>query len=190
MKMPVDISKTVLETERLILRSWNERDIDDFFEYASVDGVGQAAGWQPHKNKQESMDILKMFIGEKKTFAIVFKDNDKVIGSLGLEEPIQDLGEPYTSRKGRQIGYVLSKDYWGQGLMTEAVKCVIEYCFESLECEFLQISHALNNIRSRRVIEKCGFNFLKNCELSTPIGEVRMSKIYVMDFDDYLKSKK
>lgn len=180
MNMPVDISATILETERLILRPWRESDLDDFFEYASVDGVGQAAGWQPHKSKNESRQILRNFIDEKKTFALEYKDNNKVIGSVGLEELCFDLGEPYTSRRGREIGYVLSKDYWGHGLMTEAVKKVIEYCFQNAGCEFLQCSHTDDNIRSKRVIEKCGFSFVKSCERKTQTGVIRKSKCYVL----------
>ena len=41
MDITVDISKVVLETDRLLLRGWREKDVDDFFEYASVDGVGE-----------------------------------------------------------------------------------------------------------------------------------------------------
>lgn len=58
----VDISRTTLETERLILRPWRQRDLEDFYEYASVDGVGQMAGWIPHRSKEESQEILKLFI--------------------------------------------------------------------------------------------------------------------------------
>ena len=81
----VDISRTTLETERLILRPWRQRDLEDFYEYASVDGVGQMAGWIPHRSKEESQEILKLFIEEKKTFVLEEKASGKVIGSLGLE---------------------------------------------------------------------------------------------------------
>lgn len=68
----------------MLLRPWKYTDLQDFNEYASVDGVGQMAGWLPHKNMDESKAILKMFIEEKKTFAI--EHDGKVIGSLGIEE--------------------------------------------------------------------------------------------------------
>jgi len=66
MNIDIDISKVTLETERLILRPWLLSDLDDFYEYARVDGVGQMAGWSPHKNIEESAQILKVFIKEKK----------------------------------------------------------------------------------------------------------------------------
>ena len=70
MNVEIDISNVILKTKRLTLRPWKLSDLDDFYEYASVDGVGQMAGWQPHKNKEETLEILQNFIKEKKTFAI------------------------------------------------------------------------------------------------------------------------
>lgn len=66
MNAEIDISNVKLETERLILRAWEITDLDNFFEYASVNGVGEKAGWEHHKSKDESLEILKMFIDEKK----------------------------------------------------------------------------------------------------------------------------
>lgn len=59
MNKDIDISKVVLKTDRLILRIFHKDDLDDFFEYACVDGVGQMAGWAPHKDKQESKKSWK-----------------------------------------------------------------------------------------------------------------------------------
>ncbi len=66
MNAEIDISKTELKTRRLTLRPWRESDLDDFYEYASVDGVGEMAGWCHHTSKEESKEILDMFIREKK----------------------------------------------------------------------------------------------------------------------------
>lgn len=77
----IDISNVVLTTDRLKIRFWQLSDLDDFYSYASVDGVGQMAGWQPHENKEQSLDILRHFIDEKNSFALEY--NGKVIGSLG-----------------------------------------------------------------------------------------------------------
>ena len=59
MNVNIDISNVIIKTQRTILRPFQIGDLDDFFEYASVDGVGQMAGWLPHKNKEESLKILK-----------------------------------------------------------------------------------------------------------------------------------
>ena len=180
MNAEVDISNVYLETERLWLRPWKTDDLEDFYEYARVDGVGQMAGWTPHASIEESKKILTAFIEHKKTFALEYKENHKVIGSLGLENLIYDLGEPYTSLTGREIGYVLSKDYWGRGLMPEAVKRVIQYCFTEENYDFLQCSHSLSNLQSKRVIEKAGFTFVKEIARKTRNGDEHMSAFYVI----------
>ena len=65
------IDGAIIETERLILRAFTEDDLADFYEYASVDGVGEMAGWAHHKSIEESKEILNRFIAEDKTFAIL-----------------------------------------------------------------------------------------------------------------------
>ena len=111
MNVSVDISNVIIETKRLIIRPWKNEDLNDFYEYASANGVGQMAGWNPHKSKEESQEILKLFIKNRNVFALELKENRKVIGSIGLEEIGVNLGDVYTSLKGREIGYVLSKKY-------------------------------------------------------------------------------
>lgn len=175
----VDVTNIRIETERLILRAWQESDLEDFYEYAKVDGVGQRCGWLPHKDLEESRMILNMFIREKKTFALELKDGGKVIGSIGLEERDADLGIP-EELQGREIGYVLNKDYWGRGLMTEAVKAVIDYCFYQLRFDWLTCGHFVWNDQSRRVVEKSGFQYIKDVIHTTRFGTEEPTKLYIL----------
>ena len=92
MNAPVDVTDIRIETERLILRAWRETDLADLYEYASVEGVGEMAGWNHHQSVEESRRILDSFISGKKTFALELKENGKVIGSLGLEPRDGDAG--------------------------------------------------------------------------------------------------
>ena len=176
----IDITGVVLKTERLTLRPWRESDLADFYEYARVDGVGQMAGWTPHQSIEESRQILDMFIREKKTFALEYEG--KVIGSLGVEEyvperyPELDLGD----QRGREIGYVLSRDYWGRGLMPEAVKEVVRWLFEDERLDFIFVGHFERNARSRRVIEKCGFRFVKAVPHTTRAGRTEDAREYIL----------
>ena len=124
MNAPVDVTDVRIETDRLILRPWQTSDLEDLYEYASIDGVGQMAGWMPHQSIDESRSILQMFIDHKKTLALELKENGKVIGSLGIEKT-KDLQEVPEDLLGRELGYVLSKAYWGRELMPEAVKAVV-----------------------------------------------------------------
>lgn len=155
----IDVSEVVLKTERLILRPFNLEDVDDLYEYAHVDGVGQMAGWLPHKNKEESFKILKVFIEEKKTFAIEY--NGKVIGSIGIEKYPESELEEFKEKRGREIGYALSKDYWGQGIVAEGVNKIIEYLFNEVRLDFLICGHFYFNSQSYRVQQKCGFEHYK-----------------------------
>lgn len=171
MNAQVDLSNVYLKTERLTLRPWTVNDLDDFYEYASVDGVGQKAGWLPHENKEVSLVFLNRFIANKKTFAIEY--NGKVIGSLGVEEYHEKELPEFNETKGRELGYVLSKDYWGFGIMPEAVKAVVDYCFNVLGMDFLVCGHFTDNLQSKRVQEKCGFKHYKLVEYETKYGVVK-----------------
>ena len=102
-----------------------------------------------------------------------------MIGSLGLEPRDEDAGLP-EEFQGREIGYVLSRDYWGRGLMPEAVKAVIDYCFQELSFDYLTCGHFDRNSRSRRVVEKCGFRFLKKVVTPTARGVDEPGKLYVL----------
>ena len=179
MNAPVDVTNIRIETDRLVLRAWRETDLADFYEYASVEGVGEMAGWNHHKSVEESRRILDSFISGRKTFALELKENGKVIGSLGLEPRDADAGLP-EELQGREIGYVLSKDYWGRGLMPEAVKAVIDYCFRELSFDYLTCGHFDYNDRSRRVVEKSGFRFLKTGIFPTRRGTAEPGKLYVL----------
>lgn len=181
MNANVDLTNVILETDRLIIRPWRKDDLEDLYEYAKVDGVGQMAGWNPHTSIRESDKILSLFIKNKKVFALELKENHKVIGSLGLEKLSISLNDPYDNYIGREIGYVLSKEYWGKGLMPEAVKRVIKYCFEEKKYDFLLCRHYITNSQSKRVIEKCGFRFVKENTKTTIKGKEDISLYYVLD---------
>ena len=178
MNANIDITGITLRTDRLILRPWRQEDLEDFYEYARVDGVGQMAGWLPHESKDVTQAVLDSFIEHRKTFALQYQG--KVIGSLGIENYKEDAFGELDRLRGRSIGYVLSKDYWGCGLMPEAVKAVIDYCFTKLDFDYLTCCHFDWNRQSQRVIEKSGFTFLKDTLFEKRDGVVENSKKYVI----------
>ena len=173
MNAEINISNVILETDRLILRTWEITDLDDFFEYASVEGVGEKAGWEHHKSKDKSLEILKMFIEEKKVFAIVLKENQKVIGSIGIEELSEELDKDLDNLPGRELGYVLNKDYWNKGIMKEAISKVVDYCFNTLKLNFLMASYFNHNIASKKVLENLNFKFYKNIIIKTGYNNIK-----------------
>ena len=180
MNAQIDISNVILETDRLILRAWKITDLDDFFEYASVEGVGEKAGWEHHKSKDKSLEILKMFIEEKKVFAIVLKENQKVIGSIGIEELSEELDKDLDNLSGRELGYVLNKDYWNKGIMKEAVSKVVDYCFNTLKLNFLMASYFNHNIASKKVLENLNFKFYKDIIIETRYNNIKEKSILML----------
>ena len=82
-----------------------------------------------------------------------------MIGTLGLHPSFANDLPEYAALRVKEIGYVLSQDYWGQGLMPEAVSAVIRWGFDTLLLDAFTCCHFAENARSRRVIEKCGFRF-------------------------------
>jgi len=143
-----------LETKRLILREWNINDAEDLYNFAKSPLVGPMAGWKPHVDVDESLKIIEMFIKEDDTWAIVDKETNKVIGGTGLHN---DGKRKY--KQSKMIGYVLSEEYWGRGLVAESTQRILKYGFEELELEIISIYHFPFNVQSKRVIEKCKFTY-------------------------------
>lgn len=152
-----------LETSRLCLRDFRLNDCDDFFEYAKSDKVGPMAGWKPHENKEESQKILEMFMSENEVWAIELKSISKVIGSIGLHKDSRR-----NNPKSMMLGYVLSEDYWGKGMMVEAARAVLDYGFNECDLSLISVYHFPFNTQSSSVIHKLGFK---------PEGVIRQSTL-------------
>ena len=179
------INGVEIATERLLLRAFRDTDLEDFYEYASVDGVGEMAGWKHHESKQETQKILQSFIQKDKTFAIVWKENGKVIGSVGVEEyGMEHALTEFIAYRGREIGFVLSKAYWGKGIMTEAVQAVIAYLFQAQQLDFLLCGYYYFNAQSKRVQEKCGFVPYRKLIMDTQLGEKQLGYLNLLSNPD------
>ena len=94
------------------------------------------------------------FIENDNARAIELKENRKVIGMIKIY-PDNNHGRYHAM----MINYALSSAYWGQGYMTETVSRVMQYAFEELNIDLLTVFHYPQNVASRRVIEKCGFDY-------------------------------
>lgn len=177
-----------LETERLWLRPLQKEDLQDFNEYSKTANVGPNAGWKPHESMEESEKILDSMInGEDEVRALVYKKNNKMIGTVGIHN---DKSRPDVPNC-KMLGYVLAEPYWGKGLMTEAVMAVIPYAFEELKLNIFTVWHYTFNQKSARVIEKCGFRYEGTLRQSSVIfdGSVFDSCAYSMTKREYLLSK-
>jgi ribosomal-protein-alanine N-acetyltransferase len=142
------------------------------------------AGWPPHKNKEESLAILERFIGGKRTFALEL--DGRVIGSLGIEKYNEEAFPELAGKKCREIGFVLSKEYWGRGLMAEAVCEVIRWLFEDVRLDIVLCGHFIWNRQSQRVQAKCGFRPYMSHEVTTKFGTVEKGTDNILTRDDWL----
>lgn len=168
-----------IETVRLILRAWTMEDAPDLYDYAKSPLVGPAAGWKPHESIEETRAYLTASIPEDQTWAIVPKATGRAIGSIGLHKT--------RNPKAREIGYVLHPSEWGKGYMTEAVKAVLLFAFEILDMEIVRVGHFPDNVRSRNVIQRCGFRYEGMLRRSYPIydGTVMDECCYSMTREEW-----
>ena len=145
----------VLETERLVLRPWEDSDAEALYKYASDPEVGPAAGWPVHTSVQMSREVIRDILCAPETYAIVLRETAEPVGSIGLMEPrLQDAA---TTDHALELGYWIGKPYWGRGFVPEAAWAVIARAFGDLGCDQLWCAHYDGNRKSARVQEKLGF---------------------------------
>ncbi|MGN0222287.1 MAG: GNAT family N-acetyltransferase [Prevotella sp.] len=149
-----------METDRILLRPWQESDADVLYEYASDSDVGPRAGWAPHQSREESLEIIRTVFNNPTTWAIVLKETGRVVGAMGYG-PSCACALP--SREGEPtVGYWVGRPYWGMGICTEALRLMLDYIRSTTDIKSVISGHFTDNPSSGRVMEKCGF---------TPTGE-------------------
>jgi ribosomal-protein-alanine N-acetyltransferase len=179
------LDKPVLETDNFILRSITTEDIPDLTEWMPDPDL--YTYWGRPANKGE-LNPNQLFIDPRPhikrkpnpdfTWGIVLKSNKKLIGDISIFD--------IENHRMAKVAYKISKQYWGKGITTEALHCVVDFCFNKTELDRIWTDVDIRNIASCRVLEKCGF--LKE-------GLIRQGKfnlvfcdyyIYAMLKDDYI----
>ena len=143
------------EGERIYLRKWRHSDAERLFALASDPELGPRAGWLPHKDTSESLEVIKKYFQNDSTWAVISKESGQIIGCVGYKLP--SSGHLPQKEGEAEVGYWMGRDFWGQGLCTEALGLVIEYCRQKGEIHTLWGEHFTDNPASGRVLEKCGF---------------------------------
>lgn len=144
-----------MQTERIILRPWLESDAAALFKYASDPDVGPRAGWPPHKSVEESREVIKNFFSNEDTWAIELKETLEIIGCVGyLPASVSNLR---IKDDEAEVGYWIAKPYWGKGICTEALRLVIDCCFNVKNFTTIWGDYFPENPASGKVMEKCGF---------------------------------
>ena len=143
---------STLYTKRLVLRPFREGDAQAMYRnWTSDERVARYCRWYAHKDISETEQYLKFCLEAEHSWAITLKEKDEPVGCIDVVG-INSVGVP-------EIGYVLAYEYWGRGLMTEAVQAVLEELFR---CGFEKIGacHDVNNPASGKVMEKCGMTYI------------------------------
>jgi len=143
-----------LPTHRLLLRRLREDDADDLFAYASDPGVTATLTWDTHLSVDDSLEFIRTVVAsyerdEGAVWAIEHEPDRRVVGTISFNKLYQSgyVGE---------VGYALARPYWRQGLMTEALRAVLDYGFRHMGLRRIEATCRIDNIGSYRVMEKCG----------------------------------
>jgi RimJ/RimL family protein N-acetyltransferase len=171
----------VLETERLVLRAPRLEDAEQIAMLANERRIAENTARIPHPY---TLADAKAFLAaanrsdEETTFVIALADGT-LIGACGLE--LRD--GPGGPGPVPELGYWLGLAHWGRGYATEAVRALIDHAFTDLELETLQAGARVTNPASRRVLEKCGFQWtgvglyrIRALKSSAPIDRFRLER--------------
>lgn len=152
------VGTQTIETERLILRCFKYSDCKSMLEYWVADENIQSMYCEPVYTTEEQVNkLLSKYIKSYESndyyrWAIILKENNQCIGQIAYF--LVD-----TKNNFAEIEYCIGEKFQRRGLATEATKAVIDYGFSNIKLHKIQICHKSINISSKRVIEKCGFNY-------------------------------
>ena len=144
-----------IETERLILRRFMLEDAEDMYaNWASDPEVTKYLTWPTHTSVDVTKSLLADWIpryedGGYFNWAMEYKNTGKVIGNISVVKLIESIDAA-------EMGYCMSRAYWGQGLMPEALMAVMDYLFDVVGLNRVAACHDANNPKSGRVMEKAG----------------------------------
>lgn len=176
-------SVMVFETDRLILRPWEETDAEECYKYAQDPRVGPMTGWPPHTSVDNSRQIIRERLMKPDTYAIVLKETGLPIGSISLFSG-KDLAQKDDEV---EIGYWLGVPHWGQGLVPEAARELLRYAFEELKMVCVWCSYYEGNEKSKRVQQKLGFKYQRTTEAEPvlQLGETRKRNVNCLTREDW-----
>jgi RimJ/RimL family protein N-acetyltransferase len=181
-----------LQTERLMLRPWQENDAEALYNIASNPEIGLNAGWEPHTSVEYSREIIcKVFFSQKEFYAVVLKGTNEPIGCAGFL-----LGEAKHSKimgsNDAEAGYWIAVPHWGQGLIPEAMRELIRYGFDDLGLDAIWAGHYNGNLRSKRVADKLGFVYQhteEENEKDSPLHLTQDIHFYRITKQEWTKNK-
>lgn len=146
-----------LHTERLDLVKISPEHAEDMYEYSSDPDVTKYLTWSCHSSLKETERYIKLLQkkyaqGVFNDWGLIHRESGKFIGTCGFTSFDYE-------KNTAEIGYVISKDFWGQGLAAEAARCVMEFGFENFSLSGFCAKCMEGNDASMRVMQKVGMSF-------------------------------
>lgn len=187
MDIKVDFTDLVIKTDRLVLRAFNDNDLEDLYDYAKTPGLGEMAGWPHHRSIEDSKEVLERFKKNKDVLAI--EKDGKVIGSIGLHPVDDEFYKEFEDKKGKEIGFVLSEDFHRQKIMTEAVKALMKYAFEDLGLDYISAGYFRGNFKSRWFQQKLGFTYYGSHVVKVAMGNFEPTHQTIFTKEDFFSNK-
>lgn len=155
------IEKTpVLETERLILRPIKFTDLEAIYKWCGDEKTAKYMLFSKYKSTADGVDwVNSMYTNaDDLDYGIVWKETGEMIGSGGIYHSHHPETETWS------IGYDIRSDMWGKGITTEAMEKILEYARSTRDVKEIAGTFAVDNIGSRRVMEKLGMTYLEDTE--------------------------
>jgi RimJ/RimL family protein N-acetyltransferase len=147
----------IFETDHLLLRKWQDTDAVPLYKLAKNPNIGPIAAWPVHTSVENSVEIIKTVLSAENTFALVLKQTNEIVGSIGLMTSKSKNQNIKLQDHEAEIGYWVGEPFWGQGFAPEAARVLIRYAFEDLQITTIWAGYFDGNEKSKRVQEKCGF---------------------------------
>jgi len=143
-----------LLTRRLVLRPVRMSDAEDMYEYSRDPEVARHVLWDAHRSIHQTREYIRFLLRQYRnaapgTFAIALRDSGKMIGTIGFMW-VQ------TDNRSAEVGYSLSRAYWNQGYMSEALSAIVEFGFTKLGLNRIEAQHESDNPASGRVMLHAG----------------------------------
>lgn len=147
----------LLESERLILRQLEAGDADSMFDYFSREKVVEYYDVERFTSRDEAVEMIEGLLYRYEArkqirWGIVLRGEDKIIGTCGFHA----LEKMHLKA---EVGYELHSDYWGKGIMTEAIQTIVAFGFAEMDLNRIEAFYNPLNLASKKVLENCGFSF-------------------------------
>ena len=171
--------RSILKTSRMILRPWKESDAEYLYEFAKDSRIGPISGWPVHTSVDNSLQIIRDVLSRRETYTVTLIGDDIPIGSVGLmigKDSNIDISDDEA-----EIGYWIGVPYWGQGLIPEAVEEILRHAFIDLKLSKIWCGYFIENNKSKRVSEKCGFR-LHRTEYNVYYPQIDLIKTQCITF--------